>query len=324
MFYEIAMEHIKTYVAIMQSVPGWFLWVYIAITAIAVIYAAVGTRTLNRLFWIIVSLVFPFVALPMEIAVDIAAVQYHKKHPPLFDNGRKRYRLPFRLRFVIIPAAGALAGLAAGSIIGKYSSLMDEMKIPCVLTGALFLQLILLLTEYRRCRKNIRYFKIAEKNNQKNSDPPVSDIFSHSVHETEAIDSVDAELIIALCYSKMQDYLNKGVKTVQAGGKMYAVSVINEYEFRRIRDVESVSFEDCRWGYMFERITCVEWDLGKENKLTSSSAGTRTTIWRAAPLNIPLIFEALTSAMMSLFFLTPAGLILHSSILGLAAGWFIA
>lgn len=322
-FYELAMESAMEYNDIVRLMPKWLLLTYIGITAISVIYAAVGTRTVNRLFWITISLVFPFVALPIEIIADIVAVQYRKKHPSQSESRKKNCRIPFRLRFIGVPAIGAVVGLFAGSIIISFSSgLLNDMQIPYTLTGALLALLILFLTEYIRSRRNILYFKIAKKGKGINYEVPPCDIFGHSVYTGGEVSSDAAERIIEHFSSNSQKLANKEIKEIPVDNTVYVVTFLDKNEFRNIRDVESVTFKGIYKGCVYDVITCVEWNHGNDRRLTELFSGTRIQLWRAAPLNIPLIFEALTPAMTIFFALTPAGLIFHSSILRLVAGWF--
>lgn len=118
-FNEIVSARFNEYLELLASCPTWFLWVYFGLLAAALIYAILFSKTLNRALWIVFSLAFPLVAFPIEVIQHIVTVKVLKNVYNERRGDKINHRCRVRLRFVLVPATGALLFAIMGGFLGN-------------------------------------------------------------------------------------------------------------------------------------------------------------------------------------------------------------
>lgn len=331
-FKEIVSARFNEYFELLASCPTWFLWVYFGLLAAALIYAILFSKTLNRALWIVFSLAFPLVAFPIEVIQHIVTVKVLKNVYNERRGDKINHRCRVRLRFVLVPAAGALLFAIMGGFLGNILPVgvrkffgMVNYRAPWTFSGAALFLTVLFIASYRSSRRQIRYFCITPEGGFHRT-PTGQEMFGHEIYNMfePSVPEKRVGTIISTYFAGNFDanMVNLGSMTFSADNVKYDVSVLSPAQYDYIKDIESVSSVKTTSGYHIDRVSYIDWEIEKDGKLSSTACGCRKYLWRSSPKLYPLMFEVLTSVALIWSVLTPGALSIHVEILKAVVGLF--
>lgn len=331
-FNEIILARFNEYSELLDSCPIWFLWVYFGLLAAALVYSIFFSKTLNRALWLVFSLTFPLVAFPIEIIQHIITVKVLRTFYNERRGDKTSHKSRVRLRFVIVPAAGALFFAIMGGFFGNNLPVsvrqffgMVDYRVPWTLSGAALFLTVLFIASYRSRRMQIRYFRITPEGGFRRT-PTGQELYGHKIYNmfepSVPENRVDAIISTYFEGNLEPQMIRFGSMPFRADNMKYDVSVLTPAEFNYIKDIETVSRIKTTTGYRIDRVAYIDWEIAKDGKFSGTACGYRNILWRSSPRLYTLMFEALTSVALIWSVLTPGALNIHIEILKAVVGLF--
>lgn len=317
------------YQALLQSFPTWLYWVYFGLLAAAIVYSLFFSRIFNRVFWLIFSLTVPFFAFPLQMATHFEEAEFWMRNFNEDSSGVRRRSFPVRRRFFIVPAVGALSlwlfnRYVVPAIPYPVRQQMNESEMPWALIGAITFLTILFLFTYFAERKNTLYLSISQSGFSEDT-TAYNEMYGHKVYNRVDDTIPESHIMTIANHYMLGRFLPNSEKDhamYSVEGIYYNISVFSQDYYNKLIDVETVVSLKSLFSFNVDKITYIQWSLGKNNELTDDTVGGRYVLWRVSHRLMPLMMEFITSFALIWFLLTPDALNLHINVLSAVLGWF--
>ena len=291
--------------------PKWFIIAYLLFLVTGVITACTNKKNFNRVFWLIIVIVFPFYGTAASVICCIIMSKISKsKSVNLFDY-------PLEKKYILLPFIFAIAGTYISEYVVDYYKKYIHIKwnfplnaesFPVFLSAAVLL--LMFMSSYSGYRKSVVCFHI-NKLDLSAANKPVSAgrvCGCKCVKENKNIipDKIDVKNISSLYYK------GAGLRTGDAPWKYQASSGGNDFNFdvilnkefeKGVFDIESAEY----MGKGITKMTALQWNDMTVNKGDMSQTVTKYVLWHVIPPFAPEAFRSITSLMVIFAFYTPLG-----------------
>ena len=292
--------------------PKWFIIAYLLFLVTGVITACKNKKNFNRVFWLIIVIVFPFYGTAVSVICCIVMSKISKnKSVNMFDY-------PLEKKYILLPLIFAVAGIYISEyavdyyrkhIHLKWNFPLNAESVPVFLAAAVLL--LMFMSSYSRYRKSAVCFHINKSDLSGDNEPVRAGRVCgcQCIKENKNIipDKTDVKNISFLYYK------GSGLRTGDTPWKYKALSGGNDFNFdvilneefeKGVFDIETAKY----MGKGITKITAFRWNDLTVNNGDMSQPVTKYVMWHVIPPFAPEAFRSITSLMMIFAFYTPLGI----------------